>query len=325
MTAIVRRPRRAITAVLLSLMVLCTPPAWADEDAYNWLSVMNHAVRELNYEGRFVYQSGDTLEAMYLIHTVDGDREHERLLSLNGKAREVIREQGVVVCRIRGEDGLVEEDARPAGRSFSPLPPIRPDQIESHYDFRLGGQTRVTGRPVQQVHIIPKDDLRYGYSLALDRVHGLPLRTLTVNAQGKPVSQVLFTDIRVGPEVHDTLAPIKLKPAENKVQSDVTADLMHPSHWRFENPPAGFTQVMRRYRHGDDGQDAVEHFVFSDGLASISVYAERHPTTTFIGWSRMGSVQAYGRAIGEYQVTAVGEVPKKTLSMLLEGMKIQED
>jgi len=313
-----------MAAVLLPLLMLCMQSAWADDEASNWLAVMNHAVRELNYEGRFVYQAGDNLEAMYLIHTVEGDREHERLLSLNGKAREVMREQDVVICRIQGEDGLVKEDTRPAGRSFSPLPPIRPDQIESHYRFQLAGEVRVTGRTAQQVHIIPKDDLRYGYSLSLDRVHGLPLRTLTVNALGEPVSQVLFTDLKVGPEVHDPLSPIALKPIQNNNAALATAERMHPSHWRFENPPAGFTLVMRRYRHNND-RDEVEHFVFSDGLASISVYAEKHPSTAFLGWSRMGSVQAYGRAIGDYQVTAVGEVPKKTLSMLLEGMKIQED
>ncbi len=319
--------RKNLAAVVLPLLLLSTPGHAADDEAYNWLEVMNRAVREQNYEGHFVYQAGDSLEAMYIVHTVDGGHEHERLLSLNGKAREVIREQDVVICRIQGQDGFIKEDTRPAGRRFSPLPPIRLQKIEQHYRFKLAGKTRVTGRQAQQVYIIPKDDLRYGYSLALDIAHGLPLRTLTVNDQGKTVSQILFTDIHIGDDVHDPHTPISVSNEDAGKRPPPDAESpprrMHPSLWQFANVPAGFELLMRRYRYSP-GRDVVEHFIFSDGLASISVYAERQPSVSFHGWSSMGSVQAYGREIGQYQVTAVGEVPRKTLAMLLEGMKLRE-
>ena len=80
-----------IYTILVALLVV-SPVANAAESAYDWLMKMSSATRNLSYDGTFVYQHDDQLEAMRVIHLVDKGSVRERLLSLNGAAREVIRD-----------------------------------------------------------------------------------------------------------------------------------------------------------------------------------------------------------------------------------------
>lgn len=319
--------RPVLSSLFLCLAFLATAaplPLSADQAAHDWLNRMNRALRELDYQGRFVYQTQQNLEAMLLVHSVQDESEHERLLSLNGDAREVIRDNDLVVCRIQGQDGHVKESKRPTGRSFSPLQAIRPEQLEKYYAFELADQTRVAGREAQQVMIHPRDELRYGYQLSLDREHALPLRSLTLDSEGEVVSQILFTDMQVGAAAISSEQRRHvpgLHPESGSGQRQLARP--KPTRWRFASLPAGFELTLHRMKQGSNSA-MVEHFVFTDGLATVSVYAEALGGTPFKGWSRMGAVRALGRNIGDYQVTAVGEVPKKTLAMLLDAMQLRE-
>lgn len=315
----------SLTFLLLGLFAVVVPAlAHADGAAHEWLNRMNRALRELDYQGRFVYQTGQNLEAMLLVHAVHNEAEHERLLALNGDAREVIRDNNMVVCRIQGQDGYIKEDKRPTGRSFSPLLPIRPDQLDKYYAFELVEQTRVAGRAAQQIKIHARDKLRYGYSLSLDQEHALPLRTLMLDSEGEVISQILFTDMQVGASAVSGQSREHLPSLHGGSDNKPSAMARpKPTPWRFGPLPAGFELTLHRMKHGRQGA-MVEHFVFTDGLATVSVYAEEPGGTPFKGWSRMGAVRALGRNIGNYQVTAVGEVPKETLAMLLDAMQLGE-
>ena len=72
-----------------------------------------------------------------------------------------------------------------------------------------------------------------------------------------------------------------------------------------------------------DGQAPVDHLVFSDGLAAFSVYLERitGERSPFEGLSQMGALTAYGKRIGEFQVTVVGDVPRVTVDRV--GRSVQ--
>lgn len=76
----------------------------ADPGAHQLLDRMNEAIRMLDYEGRFVVQSGDQLDAMYIVHRVDGGSEKERVVSLTGQPREVIRSDEAVACLLPGRE-----------------------------------------------------------------------------------------------------------------------------------------------------------------------------------------------------------------------------
>ena len=65
--------------------------AMAGDSALDWLMKMSSAVRQQNYEGTFIYRHGDQLEAMRIVHRSDNGASRERLVSQNGEAREIIR------------------------------------------------------------------------------------------------------------------------------------------------------------------------------------------------------------------------------------------
>ena len=67
-----------------------------DKEAVQMLERMTEAAKNLTYEGVFAYQSGKTLQSIRIFHRADARGEVERLISLNGAAREVIRSNDMV-------------------------------------------------------------------------------------------------------------------------------------------------------------------------------------------------------------------------------------
>lgn len=314
--------RNKVTPWLLAALLLLPSLASAQGEAYHWLEHMNRALHKLDYEGRFVYLHGQTLEAMYLAHTVREGNEREHLVSLTGDAREVIRDHNAVICIVPGSKAA-RVDKRPLAGGLAPLQPIRPERLVRYYHFELGGTQRVAGREARAVVITPVDDLRYGYRLLLDSEHYLPLGASTLDKDERPISQILFTELKVGEEV--TAPPPSLVSQEETtrtVQPRNQPEQMLPPRWSFTEVPPGFELSMhlRRVMGADDHE--VEHFVFSDGLASVSVYVEDiQAGDAFDGVSQMGPVTAVSRHLKDYQATAVGEVPRQTLERFLSGIR----
>ncbi|MFM1891446.1 MAG: hypothetical protein RLZ44_523 [Pseudomonadota bacterium] len=316
--------RRRIGLLLLTLFAggAQAAPSAADA-ASDWLERMNRAVRQLDYAGRFVYQHRDHLEALYIRHTAGDGDERERLVSLNGRPRQVVRENDMVTCVVPRADKL-SIDRRAAGRSISPVLPIRPQALAEHYRFAVGEQTRVAGRTAQVIEILPRDALRYGYRLALDLEHALPLHTSMIDSAGQLISQIMFTDLQVGQMDEDPgllpLPQIASAAGEQAPRHGSRSHLMKPTAWRFESGPSGFMlNLHRRYAKADGSAD-VEHFVFSDGLATVSVYVEAGASAGLNGAAQAGPVNAYGRQVEGHQITLMGEVPLLTLQQLGEAI-----
>ena len=86
---------------LLAALLLLLSPALGQADArsaMDWIQFMSDAMRNLNYRGNFVYMHENQLESMSISHMKDESGEKERLLSLNGEAREVIRDDQNLTC-----------------------------------------------------------------------------------------------------------------------------------------------------------------------------------------------------------------------------------
>ncbi len=309
----------ALRAIVWAAVAL---PAIASASADQWLERMNQALHTLDYEGRFVYQHGNTLEAMYLSHKVEHGQERERLISLTGLPREVVRDADGVVCLVAGR--VSPDTGRPRDTvQLSPVQPIRPDRLSHYYRFELGDTQRVADRLGQSISILPQDDLRYGYWLLLDQDTGLPLAAATLDAAGNRISQLLFTELQVGPVSRH---PPQGLGTHGEITRWVTpaaaSDGESNTRWQFRDLPGGFVETRYRRRIMGNDRHAVEHFVFSDGLATVSVYIEQDRDPDFRpGLSRLGAVVALSKEIPGHQVTAVGEVPERTLGRFLDGIQ----
>jgi sigma-E factor negative regulatory protein RseB len=314
-------PAEELSARLLAAAALMLGAGRAvADDPVGWLGRMDQALRELSYEGRLVYVHGGAVESLRLVHTRDGDRHHERLESLNGAARVVIRNEERVTCLLTESRAISMK--RAATRGALALPEIDPAQLSVAYTPRLEGDGRIAGRPAKVLALVPKDTYRYGYRLFLDAQHALPLKADLLDESGKVLSQTMFVDLRVGPEVRDD------GPADIAEVSDVAVIEAHedvvteaaPSQWSLSSLPLGFRVAMRGRRAVGPAQSEVEHLLLTDGVASVSLFVSPTPQE-LDGPTALGAVNAYGRQVSGFHVTAMGEVPLRTLQMVVGGLQ----
>jgi sigma-E factor negative regulatory protein RseB len=306
---------------VITIAVLLSPPVVAAEEAYGWLMKMNQATRQLNYDGTFVYQHGDQLEAMRIIHVVDGDSVQERLVSLNGAAREVIRDDRQVTCYLPDRQSVFVEHRLAREKSFPIILPERVKDLKKNYTIQLSNKGRVTGREAQAIIIRPRDEYRYGYYLWADEQSGLLLKADLVDHMGKTLEQFMFTQVDIGRSID----PYELKPAVASEglawywgKTVHTGDTSAAPALSVKELPPGFKRVYRIMRKSPTRDSTVVHLVYSDGLAAVSVFIEEAQggKPSMVGASRMGAVHAYGNVIDGRQVIVVGEVPAATVELI---------
>jgi sigma-E factor negative regulatory protein RseB len=233
----------------------------------------------------------------------------------------VVRERGILTCFLPGSEALLI-DKRNASRPFPELHALSLDRLSQHYTFRFLGEDRVAGRKARVVAIIPRDAYRYGYRIYVDAETSLPLKSDLMDEKGNPVEQTMFTNLKVGSDI----PPIDLRPISNSPSKPNLKQIWDasdsPQRWAFSRLPAGFAlNYHERYSEPESG-DEIDHFVVSDGLASLSVFVEKAaPDEGLRGGSRMGAVSAWGEQLDGHQVTVVGEVPVLTLREVLNGLR----
>jgi sigma-E factor negative regulatory protein RseB len=66
----------------------------------------------------------------------------------------------------------------------------------------------------------------------------------------------------------------------------------------------------------------VDHLVYSDGLATVSVFIEAARTQSDVaeGFSNVGSTNAYTIVLRGRKVTAMGEVPPQTVRTIATSL-----
>lgn len=298
----------------------------ADEGVVSWLERMVQAAHQFNYTGTFVYQHGGSLQTMQIIHAVDDDGEHERLVSLSGPAREVIRDHDKVTYILPEDSSMVLEHTG-TPRSFPLIKPSLIEPLRQHYDIKLHGSDRIAGIKARHIAIIPRDKYRYGQNIWLAEDNGLLLRAEVLNEQGVIVEQVMFTSLELREHISpDMLAPQTENPGRivefgGEPEALVPAD--EHMHWQVTMLPAGFKQDVERLHYLPNKSEPVEHHLYSDGLASVSVFIEKSNKASngFTGSLRMGGINAYGRRLDGHLATVVGEVPPLTVKQIAESIQ----
>ncbi len=290
-------------------------PEDPDTRAARLLGRMSDALRSLDYEGILVYLTDNRMETLHLIHRVDGGQVQERLVSLSGPVRAVTRSRDRVTCTMGDGHPISVKSHR--GQRLLRAEQIDPKDLAGHYRVEVLGSARVAGREADVLTISPLDALRYGYRFHLDRATGLPLKSDLIDIAGDPVEQLLFTSITLDTRERpaSALTDGYRSATEGAGQSPPAA-----TDWRFEQRPAGYEQTMHDAMQDQSGA-RVEHFLFSDRLSSYSVYIEPDTDDGLAGVTRVGAAHAAGRRVGEYQVTAVGEVPAATVETAVMGVR----
>jgi sigma-E factor negative regulatory protein RseB len=319
---------KALPGLLTVALLAFHAPARAEAEVQQWLERMSMAARSLNYIGTFVYQHGGQLEAMQIIHAMDEAGERERLMSLTGPRREVIRDNQIVTCILGDRQAVHVNKSRPR----TPFPvsfPTELMEIEKHYAFEVQGGDRVAGHDCRVVVVKPHDDMRYGRRLCVHETSHLLLRSELTDSRGRPIEQVMFTSVDF-PESIDEVALLpdlssadftwKQEPEQSPEHGDVNGD----SRWKVFQVPDGFMLTDHSWHQFTADEPGVEHWVYSDGLASVSVYIEEaRSEEKYGGSSNRGALNAYGTMVAGHYVTVVGEVPRETVEIIGQSVRIK--
>lgn len=319
-----RREARLIGRILAAAALLL-PFVTLDVSAQeikSWLDRMNRAVEELNYEGTFVRVLDGSAEMLHIVHRNDGGEVGEKISSLDGTGREIVRRGREVQCVLPDRGLVLLEEPNGASNPLASSLPNYSETLEAHYEFVTFEKGQVARRDTQIVVIKPRDEYRYGYKLWLDRETAMPLKAQVRDENNDVVEQIMFTDFELSDAIPDSaLASVIdtqgytwIRPQEQ--QGPAKGGVA----WRAAEVPSGFelSLVKRSVIAGADGP--VEHLVYSDGLATVSVFVADQGIDVTEGFSRLGSTNAYSLTRRGHKITAMGEVPRMTVQRIATSL-----
>jgi sigma-E factor negative regulatory protein RseB len=317
---------RPLTLFAAALAAVSTAHA-GDREARQWLERMSEALATRNYEGRFFHLRDSRSEAMRIFHRVDKGKVTERLVSLDGSGREIIRNQSEVIFYLPDRRTVLVEKRTDAATLLAAVPSYN-EELEAHYNIERGPFTKALGRRTQVIMVQPRDQFRYGYKLWLDDETAMPLKSQLCDREGKVIEQILFAELNFRDRIPaDSLKPSITGEGFRWVRQDVQQPQMAAAQagWGAIRLPAGFRLTAWRVQFIAGSNVPVQHLVYSDGLASVSVFIEpADPRSPMRGLAQVGGAFAFSRALDGHQVTAVGEVPPVTVEAIAASVTNKE-
>ena len=303
------------------------------DDARGLLERMERALSSRNYQGTFVHERDGQSETLRIVHRAAGDGFAERLVSLDGSGREVIRRDGELRAYFPDQRVVLVESDPKAGLLLTGLQGL---DTAAGQMYRLSEEapTRISGREARVLLVEPQDDMRYGYRVWIDEASAMPLKTQLHTSTGRVIEQLVFTDLSLPARVPESALQPTLATRDYRLLRRGAAGTVAPQQpadttWDAADLPAGFRLVANSTRLMGDNPHAVTHLVFSDGLASVSVFVEpqsrlpadgQHdpapPTVT-----RLGSSSAVSTEVDGHRVTAIGEAPPDTVRAIAGSLR----
>lgn len=299
-----------------------TAPTSAHVRSVNeWLTRMHEASNQRSYIGTLVVSAGSAMSASKIWHVCDGSQQMERVDTLTGAPRTTIRRNKEVITFVpEAKTAFVEK--RDSLGMFPELLRTPSNLIPQFYSAREVGVQRVAGHLADMVEILPRDDLRFGYRIWSERQTGLVVKLQTLGEQGAVLEQVAFSELQLdAPVSMDKLSKLMKdtrgyevhKPTLKKTTAEAEG-------WRLKEPVPGFTAMSCHTRETPGaaaqapGQASMQ-WVFSDGLASVSLFvepfdAQRHTQETS---ATVGATNSVNRRVGDHWLTVMGEAPAATL------------
>ncbi len=317
--------RLHLSAFLALLLPLTLPAGEASPE--QWLERMADSFHRHSYEGTFIFQRGDRIDTVRVVHAAEEDGYRERLQTLTGSAREVIRKvdriSAIKGARIEAKGGQQGAPQRPPAFAGTML------RANERYELSSPGLDRIAGFPCYQLHAAARDEYRYSHQYCLHKETGLPLLSELIDSDGQLLERLVFTELEFLDVVfEESLAPrgcdarhIEVRAAEGSREEG-----NRHGEWYFDDLPPGFTTIIVTERSfGPEDAKPSLHFVLSDGLATVSVYVD--PTgdgdEAFKAATRSGATHAFARPLAGHQVTVVGEVPRKTVERIADATRFR--
>jgi len=312
----------------LSALLTFTVAQAADSPAA-WLDRMSRAVEHLSYKGQLVHVNETDTSVLSIVHRSRNGEVAERITSVD-MGREIIRTNDEVIFILPDKRTVLVEARDDRNRNQSPLRANLPGAIKPDrrlYGVAFDGVESIAGRRAQIVAIRPLDPYRYGYRISIDRQTGMPLKTQLLDEDGRALEQIFFSAIRFQASIADkdvqpsvklgTLTMLRFAPAGGQAENQPAES------WGSADLPPGFRMTSSQAKLGANLPAGLQQVVYSDGLATVSVFIEPAVAASeqAEGLSRIGAANAYSTTANGIMVTAIGEVPAQTVEKLARSAR----
>lgn len=288
-----------------------------------WLNRMNSAVAEYDFRGSFVHVVDGNAETLNIVHRVDDGVIRERISPSDGEGREILRNGDIVRTVIPDKQRIVQEELHGASTTLAG-PFNYSEELGNYYEMKTFPKGNIAGRDTQVIQIQARDRYRYSYRLSVDSETGLPLKVQIRDGQDDIVELVLFTEI----DYVDAIASAELESVIDtrdfswvrpiKAEFEAAGDEL----WGVNRLPDGFHLSVAKRSLLAGSEYPVQHLVYTDGLATVSVFVA-HPKSEFEmteGFSGSGSTNAYTLTIDGRLATVLGEVPRRTVFSIANSL-----
>lgn len=304
-------------------------PKPADRSVADWLMRMHEASRRRAYMGTFVVSAGSNMATSKIWHVCDGEQQMERVESLTGTPRATFRRNDQVITFSPDSKVAVAEKRETLGL-FPGLLKSSDNAIAQFYSARQTGSERVAGFEAEVVQLLPKDKLRFGYRIWSEKKTGLVVKLQTIDLDGHVLEQVAFSELQLdAPVSMNKLSQMMANTEGYRVEKpEMVKTTADAEGWMLKTPVPGFKSMSCYRRPGaSERTDATVQWIFSDGLASVSLFIEafdrrRHGQE---GIWVMGATHTLARHLhdksGDWWLTVVGEVPAQTLQVFAQGLE----
>lgn len=294
----------------------------------DWLMRMHESSKKRSYVGTYAVSSGGTMSSAKIWHVCEGNQQVERVDTLTGTPRSVFRHNDRIVTFLPDQK-IVRSEKREMPAAFPDLLQSTDNHIADFYKVKPEGVDRIAGLDADVVMLIPRDHLRFGYRVWTEQKKGLVVKLQTLDTSGRVLEQAAFSELQIdAPVKMDKLLQMMGKVDGYRVEQPLLVKTTAGAEgWVLKAPVAGFkpTSCYKRpsAASGSVMSDEPLQWIFSDGLASVSLFLEpfdrqRHDKESSIS---LGATQTMTRQVGSYWLTAMGEVPMTTLRLFASGLE----
>lgn len=305
------------------------PASAAEAKGINdWLMHMHEAAQKRAYIGTYVVSSGAAMSSAKIWSVCEGGQRAERVETLTGPSRSIFRHNDRVVT-FMPDQKVVRTEQRASPGGFPEILQATDGRIADFYRVRPEGADRVAGLDADVIVLVPKDNMRFGYRVWTEQKRGLVVKLQTLDTDGRVLEQAAFSELQLdAPVKMDRLLQMMGKVDGYRLEQPVLVKTTAAAEgWVLKTPVAGFKSLDCYKRpavsSGSSVHDEPLQWIFSDGLASVSLFLEpfdrqRHDKESSVS---MGATQTISRQLGAYWLTAVGEVPMNTLQFFAGGLE----
>lgn len=317
---------RRLGCVLLGTWVGALAQAQTSLD--DWMGRVRAADRQRSFSAQVVFSQDGHTTQVALEHVCDGNERLERLRVLDGSERLLLRDgRQILQLWPQQQSGRSDEQE---GTLFPRTLVQLQASVRGHYRLLDQGLERVAQRPAQRVELAAQDGWRWAHRVWLDSETGVVLKAQTLSDDARVLEQTAFESLDwMTPEqstgvrraVRDQLAApaVRALTREWRVRT-----ALRDEGWQLRSDVPGFAlQSCHRSLAalGPRGQTAPLHCVWSDGLAGFSLFIQARPAST-PGHPpvRQGGTRLITEQRAGVLLTAVGEVPERTLQQALQNL-----